>query len=103
DCSIGPRVGERIIRHRLPSYRPELELEARKLAPDGHGEGPGLLGLLPEVAALVQLEVEEARVIGKLAWRHGQATHHDPRKIEVDQISDALAWTDRHQRQQAGL
>src|SRR5262249_31752246 len=87
----------------LPTHGPELELETGELAREGHCEGSRLLGLLPEVAALVQLEVEEARVVGDLPRRHGQAAERDTREIEIDEIPDALARADLHQRQQAGL
>src|SRR5262245_2266343 len=52
------------------AHRPELELEAGELARDVHRERPRLFGHLPEIAAPLQLEVEESRVIGDLPRRH---------------------------------
>src|SRR5262245_17434817 len=72
------------------THRPELELEPGEIAGDLHGKRPGLLGHLPEIAAAVELEVEEPRVVGDLARRHRQAAQHDPRQVEVHEVPDAL-------------
>src|SRR5882724_1987681 len=85
------------------AHRPELELEAGELARDMHRERPRLLGQFPEIAASVQLEVEEPRVKGDLPRGHRQAAQRDPRQIEVDEVPDALDRSDLDEGRQAGL
>src|SRR5262249_44876599 len=83
------------------AHRPELELEAGELARDVHRERPRLLGHLPEIPAALQLEVEEARVIGDLPRRYRQAAQHDARQVQVHEVADALDRPDLHQGGQA--
>src|SRR6267142_6110631 len=85
------------------AHRPELELEAGELARDMHRERPRLLGQFPEIAAAVQLEVEEPRVKGDLPRGHRQAAQRDSWQIEVHEVPDALDRPDLDEGRQAGL
>ena len=79
DRAIETKSLEWIVGHRLPPHGPELQLEAGNLTRDEHRECSGLLGLLPEIAVTIELEIEEPSVIGNLPGRHRQTAKHDPR------------------------
>src|SRR5690349_25107667 len=89
-CCPWDAVDEREKRS-LAADRPELQLEARKLARDVHREAARALELLPQlVVAGVELEVVEARVVRDLSRRYRQGPQADARQLQVHEVADAL-------------
>ena len=65
-------------------------IEAREFAGEMESETAGACQLLPQVAALVDLEIRMARVIRDLPWRDRQLAHRDARQLQLHEIADPL-------------